>query len=127
MYNYRVHFFPIFSSVADPGCLYRILNFLSRIQGKKDPRSASENLSIFNHNNVSKLLEKLSGMFIPDPDFCSIPDTGSRGLKSSGSRNRNTVFFLFTIVEQYMTRYNIIDKLEKIRTLLRYISFGTVV
>jgi hypothetical protein len=29
-------------------------------------------------------------LFVPDPDFLPIPDTGSRGQKGTGSRIRNT-------------------------------------
>jgi hypothetical protein len=43
------------NSVADPGCLYRILSFPSRIKEIPDPGSASKNLSIFNPKIVSKL------------------------------------------------------------------------
>ncbi len=39
-------YFRLTSSVADPGCLYRF-----RIQGQKDPGSASKNLIIFNPKN----------------------------------------------------------------------------
>jgi hypothetical protein len=51
---------------------------------------ASKNLSIFNPKIVSKLPEIWSGMFIPDPDLdlLPIPDPGSRGQKSIGSRIR---------------------------------------
>ncbi len=41
----------------------------SRIQGQKDPGSASRNLSIFDPKTISKLSEQWSGMFHPDPDF----------------------------------------------------------
>jgi hypothetical protein len=46
-------------SVADPGCLSRIRIFPSRIQGQKDPGSASASnyLNIFNPKIVSKLSE----------------------------------------------------------------------
>jgi hypothetical protein len=62
----------------------RIQIFPSRIQVQKDPGSgsASKNLSKFNPKNCFKLLEKLSGMFIPYPDFFPIPDP------DSGSRNK---------------------------------------
>jgi hypothetical protein len=72
--------------------------FLSRFQGQKDSgsriRIGSKELT------VSKLSEKLSGMFNLDPGsgFFPIPDPGSRGQKSTGSliRIRNTGF-LFLI------------------------------
>jgi hypothetical protein len=67
------------TSVADPGCLFWIpdLNCFipdpgSQIQGLNDPVSrvsASKNLRFLNPETVSKLSEKLSGMFIPDPRF----------------------------------------------------------
>ncbi len=52
-----------------------------------DPGSASKNLSILTQKIVSKLSERWSGLFIPDPDpdFLPIPDPGSRGQKGSGS------------------------------------------
>jgi hypothetical protein len=56
------------SDVADPGCLFRIRIFLSRI---RDPESKRFRIRIkeFRLNKddetVSKLSEKLSGMFIP--------------------------------------------------------------
>ncbi len=50
--------------------------------------SASKNSGIFTTKTVSKLLEKWSEMFIPDPDFFPIPDPGSRGQKGTGSRIR---------------------------------------
>ncbi len=42
---------------------------------------------------VSKFSEIWSELFIPDPDpdFLPIPDPGSRGQQSTGSRIRNTV------------------------------------
>jgi hypothetical protein len=53
------------TGVADPGCLFRIPDpiFLSRIQSLKDP--GSENLSIFNPKNVSKLSE-ISNILVAD-------------------------------------------------------------
>ncbi len=80
----------------------------SRTQGQKDSGSgsASKNLSILTQKIVSKLSEKWSGMFIPDPDpgssfriripypvldfFYSsrIPNPGSRVQKDTGSRIR---------------------------------------
>jgi hypothetical protein len=38
-----------------------------------------------------------SGLFIPDPgpDSLPIPDPGSRGQKDTGSRIRNTDFFMY--------------------------------
>ncbi len=77
-------------SVVDRGCLSRIRIFPSRIQGRKDPgsASASKNLSIFNpKKTVSKLSEKWSGMVIPDLDI--FPHPGLRGQKSTGSQIRN--------------------------------------
>jgi hypothetical protein len=81
------------SKVPDPGCFFgsRIQIFPSRIQVQKDPGSgsASKNLSKFSPKNCFKLWEKLSGRFIPDPDFFLIPDPdpGSRNKKSTGSRS----------------------------------------
>ncbi len=51
----------------------------SRIQGRnisgsRIRGSSSKNFSIFNHKTVSKLFEKFSWMFIPDPNFFPIPD-----------------------------------------------------
>ncbi len=72
------------------GCLSRIRYFPSRIPDPGLTRSrlpvpASKNWSIFN----SKIS---SGVFIPDPIsrvwIFSIPDPGSRGQKSTGSRIR---------------------------------------
>ncbi len=67
-------------SVADPGYLFRIPDLGSKIYPDYGSGSASKNGSIFNPKNGSKLSEKWSGMFIPDP--------GSRGKKSIGSRIR---------------------------------------
>ncbi len=62
--NHKIPALVIYS-VADPG-------WLSRIPGQKIPDpgfgSASKNLIIFNPKTGSKLSEKLSGMFIQDPD-----------------------------------------------------------
>jgi hypothetical protein len=68
------------SSVADPGCLSRDPNFFH-------PGSASKNLSILTQNIVSKLSEKWSGLFIPDPDFypSRIPDPGVNKAPDLGS------------------------------------------
>jgi hypothetical protein len=89
-------------SVADPGCLSRILdpNFSileHRVKKIPDPGSGSMNLSILNLKTVSKLTEQLSGMFIPDLDDFLLsripnPDPRSRGQKTpvSGSGSRNT-------------------------------------
>jgi hypothetical protein len=41
----------------------------SKIQGQKDSGSASKNIYIFNPKIITKLSEKLSGMFIPDLDL----------------------------------------------------------
>jgi hypothetical protein len=74
-------------SVADPRCLSRIRIFPSWIQGKKDSESRIrihiKKIKVFLILKiVSKLSEKLSGMFIPDPDFFPSriphPDPGSR-------------------------------------------------
>jgi hypothetical protein len=68
-------------------------NFPSRIQVLKDPGSgsASKNLSKFRPKNCFKLSEKLSGMFIPDPDFSPsrirIPDPGIKKVLAPGSRS----------------------------------------
>ncbi len=68
------------SSSPDPG---------SRVKNKiADPGygSASKNLSIFNPKNYSKLWEKLSGMFIPDPDtdfWCGLLVLDPRKLRSA--------------------------------------------
>ncbi len=47
--------------------------------------SASSNLINLTQKIVSKLSEIWSGLFIPDPVFLPIPDTGSRGQKGPGS------------------------------------------
>ncbi len=54
------------------------------------PGSASTNLSILKQKIVAQLSEKLSRLFIPDPDpdFLPIPDFGYRGQKSTRSRIR---------------------------------------
>ncbi len=79
------------SSVADLGCLSRILdpNFFhpgSKFFSIPDPGSASKNLSILTQKIVLNPSEIWSGLFItnPDPDFLSIPNPGS------GSRIRYT-------------------------------------
>jgi hypothetical protein len=74
----------------------------SRAKKNSDPGfgsgSAPKNLSIFYPKTVSMLVEKLSEMFIPDPDFfpsrIPVPDPGSRGQKGIRSRIRirNTGF-----------------------------------
>ncbi len=92
---------PGYCSFADPlfllytGSGIRIYHPGSRIIKILVPGSgsASKNLNIFNpKKNVSKLSEKWSGMFVPDPDFFPIPDSDpvSRGQKITGSRIRNT-------------------------------------
>jgi hypothetical protein len=50
----------------------------------------SISISILTQKTVSKLPEKLSGVFIPNSDLFSIldPDPGSKGHKSTGSRIR---------------------------------------
>ncbi len=50
--------------IPDPGSEF--FHPGSLIQGQKDPGSGSKNLGIFYPKN--SLSEKLSGMFIPDPD-----------------------------------------------------------
>ncbi len=45
-----------------------------RSKVKLIPDPASKNLNNFKPKTISKLSEKLSGMFIPDSDFFSIPD-----------------------------------------------------
>jgi hypothetical protein len=59
------------------------------------PGSASKNVSILTQKIVSNFLSSLkyhlgcsSRTRIPDPDFLSIPDPGSRGQKGIGSRIR---------------------------------------
>jgi hypothetical protein len=52
------------------------------------PETASKNLSILAQKMVFKLSEILSGLFISDPDFLLIPDTGCKGQKGIGSRIR---------------------------------------
>jgi hypothetical protein len=72
----------------------------SRVKKIPNPGSALKNLSIFNPKTVCKLMEKLSGMFIPDPGsgsgFFHIPDPG---VESTGYRIRirNTDFYLGTV------------------------------
>ncbi len=87
-------------SVADPGCLSRLLdpNFStpdpgSRIETRKNPGSgsATKNLSIFNltHKSFTKLSEARD--FHPGSSFfLPIRDPGSGGPKSTGSQIRNT-------------------------------------
>ncbi len=68
--------------------------FLHPGSASKNPRSRIwyKEFNYFNPKNVSKLSEIWTGLFIsnPDPDFLTIPDPGSRGQKSTGSRIRNT-------------------------------------
>jgi hypothetical protein len=49
---------------------------------------------ILTQKNVSKLLEKCSGIFFPDPGsrFFPIPDPGSRSQKGTGFRIPNIAF-----------------------------------
>ncbi len=90
----------------------------SRIQGQKDPGSASKNLNIFNQKNVSKLMEKWSGMFIMDPwsriqiRICYLsqipdPDSGSRFQKSTGPGSRfrigNTGSMIIIFFKKYVS------------------------
>ncbi len=69
-------------SIPDPGY---------RVEKIPDPGSgtASKNLSILTQKIVSKLLEILSRMFIPDPDLDFFTHPGSRNQKGTGSRIRN--------------------------------------
>jgi hypothetical protein len=68
----------IYCNVADSGCSSWIPdpNFSSRIQDLKDSGSQKRIQAFLALKTVSKLSEKLSGMFIPDPDlnFFLIPD-----------------------------------------------------
>jgi hypothetical protein len=78
-------------SVADPGCLSRILSFSIPDPGSKrfpDPH-LHQRIYVF-QPIVSKLSKIWSGMFIPDLDFWPIPDPGSRDQKGTGSRICNT-------------------------------------
>ncbi len=63
--------------ILDPGFEFFHFGYGTRFRVEKIPdpgsASASKNLSIFKPKTVSKFSEKLSGMFIPDPDFFSIP------------------------------------------------------
>jgi hypothetical protein len=67
----------------------------SRVDKIPEPesKSPSKNLSVFYPKKLTQVLRNL-GMFIPDPGFglFSIPDSGSRGQKSTGSRIRKTAF-----------------------------------
>ncbi len=87
----------VWISVADPGCLSRILMFSipdpgseffpSRIPGPH------QRVWVFEPQKmISKLSKIRSGFFIldPDPDFLPIPDPRSRGRKGTGSRIRTT-------------------------------------
>ncbi len=69
-----------------PGCRIRI--FPSRIPGQKDSRIPDphphQRFKYFDQSCSSRVR-------IPDFDFLPIPDTGSRGLKGTGSRIRNNV------------------------------------
>jgi hypothetical protein len=67
------------SRIRDPG---------SRVDNIPDPKSASNNLSIFNPKTVYKFSKIRSGMFIPDPDCGFFPLPEARNKKSTGSRIR---------------------------------------
>ncbi len=85
-------------SVADPGCLFWIRIFPSRIQGQKNSGSGSGNVSIFNPKIVSKLSEMWSGIFILDSESrilisIPIPDSGVKKapVPGSGSTTLHTI------------------------------------
>jgi hypothetical protein len=70
-----------------PGSGTRIFPFRTPDPGSKrfripDPDPHQIVQGFLSLKTVSKLLEKLSGMFIPDPIFFPIPDPGSRGQKA---------------------------------------------
>jgi hypothetical protein len=82
MYNDNLKMFSYF-------CIFQCCcpGYSSRIQicsipdpNFSHPVSASKNLNISTQKTVSKLSQKLSGFFIPDPDFLPIPDPGSATL-----------------------------------------------
>jgi hypothetical protein len=83
-------FHPVPGSLLDPGS-----------KRFPDPESgfasASKNLSIFTQKIVSKISEKLSGMFVPDPDLdffypSQIPDPGVKKAPDPGSGSATLVF-----------------------------------
>jgi len=74
-------FLPVFKisviltiSFADPGCLSRIPDPLSKRFRIRIRIKEFKYFHFLTLKTVSKLSEKLSGMFIPDPDFFLIPD-----------------------------------------------------
>jgi hypothetical protein len=83
--------------IPDPN--FSIPDPRSRVKKIPDPGFgyASKNLIFLAQKIVSKLSEKLSGMFIPDPDlvfFSSrIPDTGSKGKKAQDPRSGFATLF----------------------------------
>ncbi len=75
------------TSVADPICLSRI----------PDPHPHQRIYVFLNQQTVSKLSEKLSGMFIPDPDFSPIPDPDS-GVKKALNHGSGSATLRHTVV-----------------------------
>jgi hypothetical protein len=79
----EIHVFVwFFSSVSDPGCLFRIPdpNFYISDPGSKrswipapDPHKRNQ---VFLTQKIVFKISEISGMFIPDPDCFPIPDPG---------------------------------------------------
>ncbi len=84
----RIHYRESGMFTADHGTKFS--PFRIRIYYFQDPGSASKNFIILTPKIISKLSEIWSGLFLPnpDPDFLAIPDTWSRGQKSTRSRIR---------------------------------------
>ncbi len=137
--NYCFHTFP---SVADPGCLSRILIFIHPGSRIPDPKTATKeriekklveypvpfwyteekNLAQFSKNYevfTQKIVTKLSKLWIWDPGS-EIRDPGSgktlseSRIQGSRIRIRNTVFFLITY------RRHIICSLKNFNFLLKF-------
>ncbi len=66
-----------FYSVADPGCLSRILNFYPSLAAQQPPQISV--VGALDGAEVTLFFLQCcgSGMFIPDPDFLPISDPGS--------------------------------------------------
>ncbi len=86
------------TNVSDPGCLYHIRSFLSRIQGQKDmgSRIRIKEVKFFQLKKLFLSSRKYdpgcsSRILDMDLDFLPLPDPGSRGHKGTGSRIRNTL------------------------------------
>ncbi len=77
----------------------RIRFFSPRLQGWQDPGTKKWSNVVLIPQTETKFSKIRKGMFIPDPvSYFSIPESGYRGQKSTGSRIRNAEKYLNVFV-----------------------------